>query len=1263
MNRLIGCSAVALILGLWLALPAGAADTPEHAKRFLDYTPSQDYVTPHTPWYRPYERGPVRALFIRSFGATRGVVEIAQRLSLEYTVPPLLMEDSVFPWIDKASAAGMADYVGRLDRFLAATNRYDVIVLGPFGGGDWYEDNDTKGKLPKAFWAALRRTTEANVVERIKAGTGFLVLSKPPALSYPGSVTFSDLLDQVATSARWAAKPSTSADDLLQELDTVSAVPLPAINVAVPNWKSASILRGQYGKGRVIAAYTPLDYPALLECLLWCAGKEPPVLIESLKPSSPAMKQESMAGQRISLSLQALADCGSTTVELQVRPAEDGPIEFAKTQALSLPKGPAGLSWELPVLAAGNHLAAVRICRDGKAIKSGSCAFRVEPMAMVAVRPAKEIPQPGEAVNGSITVVNAGQQPHPVDCLASLVDPFGRVLATNAWQVAAAAGATNELAFSWKVSMPLGVLHTITAQVALGNVVLNSCSASVSLLAEKSGLDDWISFSWMSTRRQGEWDGLQRMGFNAAQGAFDGGRDVAGRGLTWYALGVGMDRKGTPAYCDWQNGARLQRKWERTSTSVTEPDVVADLHACQTERAQAGHRYGALGYNMADEPSLTHWESNGELDWTPSCITLFRERLKKTYGSLEALNAAWDMDFKRWEPTAEDVRKAAETTNQVDALLGEVRTRSWEYVDPMIEAEVKDRPNIAPWLDFREHMHRVWADFFKDSRNTFEAADPGKHFGFCGVEAGHPYSGMDVWRMAPFSDFVQPYTPCVVWRSFNPRGYYRRWTGYQRGYLTQWDEQWDAFFDGQRGLGFFCVEFAVLPDCSLNPNFAPVLTEINRTFGNGIQRLFMETDRQAGDVLIHYSQPSIDAGYMMKYWHKAIRDGIGFSRQAGDDLTRALLDLGQDPLYLAYEQLEQGRLLVRKPRVFVLPVSCAISEKEADAIRAYVEQGGILVADVCAALRNEHGRPYPAGRLDSLFGIRRAADGSNTVSMAQGTMEGIDGTFTLWVEHGIEPLQGKALAQLRSGGTNFPLAVINTVGRGKTVYLGFVGDYAKVRKTKANVLGLYRAILQAAGGPAPILDVADAPGRQAAGRVLVHRGVRSQFVGYYRDVGYQMADSFLVTGDDVKAGAPDVRMGLASPLHVYDLLEQKDLGETNSVAFRAEPGKGRLFALYPYRIQKLTLGLAPGYRRGGTLQYQMELTVSDGEPGTHIVHLQVTDPDRKEAGFYTCNIPLVKGAHVGLLPLALNMKPGSWTIRATEVASGITADQSFVLPE
>jgi hypothetical protein len=85
--------------------------------------------------------------------------------------------------------------------------------------------------------------------------------------------------------------------------------------------------------------------------------------------------------------------------------------------------------------------------------------------------------------------------------------------------------------------------------------------------------------------------------------------------------------------------------------------------------------------------------------------------------------------------------------------------------------------------------------------------------------------------------------------------------------------------------------------------------------------------------------------------------------------VKVITDLGLSPDFLSSEQLEAGTLDSSPPRVLVLPLSLAVSQKEATALERFAAAGGVVIADAAAGLFDQHVAWRPGGMLAKLLGI------------------------------------------------------------------------------------------------------------------------------------------------------------------------------------------------------------------------------------------------------------------------------------------------------
>ncbi len=147
--------------GLWLTLAAlvSAGERTRYDPAF--YEPSEAVVTPHIVWQKPLAGGPVRVLFLTHRNAMREVVELAQRLALDYRVfacesPSKFGEtglgvDASWRLVRGNSAEELAE---RLRKDLET--RYDVIVAG------------------NVKWDSLPIECRYEILRQVKAGAGFV---------------------------------------------------------------------------------------------------------------------------------------------------------------------------------------------------------------------------------------------------------------------------------------------------------------------------------------------------------------------------------------------------------------------------------------------------------------------------------------------------------------------------------------------------------------------------------------------------------------------------------------------------------------------------------------------------------------------------------------------------------------------------------------------------------------------------------------------------------------------------------------------------------------------------------------------------------------------------------------------------------------------------------------------------------------------------------------------------------------------------------
>jgi len=347
----------------------------------------------------------------------------------------------------------------------------------------------------------------------------------------------------------------------------------------------------------------------------------------------------------------------------------------------------------------------------------------------------------------------------------------------------------------------------------------------------------------------------------------------------------------------------------------------------------------------------------------PHSLKAFRAWARARYGTLDALNAEWD-----------------------------TKASSWDEVTPLTTYEIKanekqalaaGRPeNFAPWADHREFMDQTWAATLGRLRDIVHAVDPATPVGLEGLQMPSAWGGYDLWRLSRVVDWVEPYDIAnsrAIFRSFMPAHAPILSTSFETDASAMRAKLWRLLLEGDRGVIFWddnknrAIDLAApgLPLTDRGKAISSVLAEIKP-----LARKLMSFTPQDDRIAIHYSQASIRAHWMFdsredgKTWPRRFSSyEATHSRysQARDATVRIVEDLGLHSTFVSYEQIEKGELISGRYKVLLLPQSVAISAAEKKAIEAFVNSGGVVIADNMTATMDEHGKRLAKGQLDEMF--------------------------------------------------------------------------------------------------------------------------------------------------------------------------------------------------------------------------------------------------------------------------------------------------------
>ncbi len=1229
-----------------------------------DITLSEAIETPHIRWAKPYYLGKTRALFIMPQVAQRDIIELAQRMSLEF--------DRVTTSQSWSTSGDLCPDFGSRDtnenlRSLLKSKPYDVIVLAAAQWQKWLEEDVRQAILARVRQGAgLVWITPTDLPDDLWKT---LPLGKPDTHVRPNGQWRQDQAHPITVGTPFEAMPRTSFQPFPPQ---PQAQVLASVGSEYFGYRPL-VAVGSHEQGRVVClSYNPPDnyppgcvltpnlsayrnprvyafkefddafcsfhyweyaYALLIKSMLWSCGKEPELALARLAPSAPRLTAADAGKATIELTLRNSREPADIRIDLTVRDAFSQ-VEAGTTQTVRVGAGQQTVSLSLPAgLSGGLHFAEL-ILRNGEFVVNwGTTSFEVARAVTIAtVAP----DHPLSASRASTARVSVGLRgTGPATVVATLVDGWGRAVART--EAAAAVSGTG----------------TVVIPVKLERLRTQAGRVRVEVFVD-GHRQDRRDKRLLVTQPQA-WDDF-RYTMNIYPGAFhyspqflrqvreDGVTDcqtgLSGRGVGTM-VDAGFTMRGielVPFFHFHHSPARAQlyqdmkTSYQKTHDKrylVRDPCVNnPDFRAATRQRVRnvVGHfsRYGTYDYCLTDELSITAYGDAYDFCFCEHCLRAFRQWARGVYGTLAALNQEWDTQFA-----------------------------SFDDVMPMTYDE--DRANPAPWADHRSFMEFTLHDYVRFVRDEVHRIDPRAGISLSGTQAPQAYGGDDVWLRTQVYDAVHQYGHGGQYRmhpSFKPGMGISPWGGYGSHGPGVEATQWSNVFNGATGMSFWWYPLCWNPDFSLS-ECGRDYKAATRPLREGLGKLLMNARAEDYGIGLHYSQPSIHAAFFN-------RADSQFSENREGWMT-LLTDLGLQYSFVAYRQVETGELTRHPYRVLILPSSLALSSAEVTQIRQFVEQGGLLIADARTGVMDDHCKPQGGGRLDDLFGIRRA---DNAARPAEGELKvgaddeglGVAGATIPAVaqEAGLSLNGGKALV----AGAPAPAVIVNKVGKGTAVYLNFLlSQYVNLRtggKQKEQPLkDLLQGLVRRAG-IRPVATVSEvAPGGSAPRlecQVFGFRQGTTSYVGLLPAIPKTSPEQSWET-----------TVTFAQPATVYDVLDRKALGNTTQVRTRLAAGKARLYALLPYRVSGLALQAPTQIAAGEAAQIAARLQTEGGTPGLHVGRFEVCDPSGKLRPEHTANLLSHDGAFSATVDFALDYPPGKWTLRVRDVATGAAATTSIEL--
>jgi hypothetical protein len=807
---------------------------------------------------------------------------------------------------------------------------------------------------------------------------------------------------------------------------------------------------------------------------------------------------------------------------------------------------------------------------------------------------------PGDTVSGSVALSRPLRDGESL--VAELWDNHGRKLAERSL-----ATAGDQHAFSFVLDHPLAILHAARARVVRLGLDVAVSRRTFPVRAKLKGFDDFNEIVWSAGDNQYLTHLMLR---KLAQEDQADAIDLGWRGAT-QARNVALANLALVPYTAGFGhfGSKVVPVTGMMNGCMTAPETRKAIDDWGALQSTIYGPYGPLSWTHGDE---SFYASHPDACWSPTCLAAFRQFLQGRYASLDALNREWKTAYKTWD----------------EAL-------------PLTFGDAAKGGTYAPWIEHRLAQHRVWARNYEYTGKALSVHDPHAHVGFDGNNGFNlPNGGINWWvlkdHVGELHGYLRNSEEMEIFRSFAGPGHLSgMWYGtygpsWQIGPATVEYHHFFPWYSLLHGLNSTWFWTMGAPGPGTTTGYAPDFTNLPfmqasrdalREIRSGIGKLLLAGTRQDDGIAVHYSDVSRLAEALMGGKTAAqLEGGISLASAAPTteewaerltDVNKALEHCGLQYRYVAYEEVETDALVTRGYRVFIMPHSRAVSGKEAEAIRRFVQAGGLLIADVVPGILNGHGTRREKSVLADLF---------------------------LSAEPG----------------------VVNRVGQGRTVLLGdrLRGyGYAAFRNLQgwSKLEGRHQVLaelLEKEAGIVPAVSVTPrGQGLMPPTEAMRFTAGEAEYVGLLRE--YFMYD-----------GKPyPVTVRFPRQAHVYDVRRGEYLGHVDGVDTDLSY-EAQLYALLPYRVKAVRLKGPAAARPGDRSEFSISLNLGfGGAPGLHVFRVEVLGPAGEALPWYAANLRAEKGRATWYIPWALNEKPGRYTLVARDVASGVTRREGVVSGE
>jgi len=1161
----------------------------------------ESVVTPHVPWAKPLAGGPVKVGFLVPEIMIRTAIEIRQRLDTEATWLPFA--EKFFggsqnkdrrgpPVIDAGSAL-------RLKRYLDAA-RESVLVIPAFddGGGFFMKEYVYS-------WNAILPDLRVEVLQAVRRGMGLVAIG--PA--FPGG-----------------AAALGGAERIEPPADILRALPLDAPKVR------SRMACYRLGEGRIAHLRPEILCGKVRSGLSLGAEFLVPGLV------SPYTKRVSVDEYAFAWCCAAIYWASGRTQQTEGVIRERHVVDrFGRRTLPGRLRVPSSYDARPESLLAGPAIDEERyLDEDGKV--TGWAVRRVGPERATEpkVSLARRVIEVGEALNVD---VDAAAVEGAEEVRAEAIDLHGRIAGRGAFHVRD--GKASIEIPAWK---PVARWHDLhVAVIRKGRPIADAMWPFAVDVPPVDHCKDLCLYALPSPTMF--IPGMKALGA-------DGGNGFRDHFLPFLHEVPDKDRGAVKGWHPHDTMVRSGLEFHESYQWMTVPAGDAEgvpspagpttLANMRRRITRAGEAYKVYGMRRAiacDEFALDPHSS-----FSPETMAAFRRSLRRRYGTLRELNAAWGRDYA-----------------------------SWRAVRPDTLSQALKRKNLVSWAQHRGFMESLVANWVEQADRLLQEHVRGAAVGLSNASRS-PDAGTDFEKLMRAGSlcvqyfFMDRLLPRDLSRPGMVLGYWEPITFDQK--LPE-KAQHEALFMINRYLldqfstqlvwwGFCDFQWPFLrPDLTPAGTFRPMVAE-RKVLQAGIDRVVLGATMDNAEVLTLFSHASWRTLYALGKLH-----GKELAVAHHWDRLMAVLD----PMLIrgravSMTDIRRGRLDREKPKLLFLSGAVAMNQDCVAELENYVREGGCIVADVLPGAFTEDCAPRGQARIAHLFGVYVGPRGKDGPPESTGILPAADpgdlmaqGPFQALsrIERKIAPLNGSLGIQDGEAYGRIGDSVVlieHKTGKGKTLLLNFMLDKALAVgrwdpiEAKEKAAPIQKAVAEALAnwaGLEPQLQVSS--GTEGAppypgNCVYLYRDGENTVLGLFCDGWFGKWKR-------------KVTLELPEERAFYDLREPGPPETGKEFTVSVPPWRAGYFVLTPEPLPELEAAVERG--PDGDLRLQLS-----GAGGRRVVLIGVSDASGRERPELAREVDFA-GETTAIVPIALSDPAGEWRITVKDVMTGQTLEKILEL--